>query len=296
MSESWLDLFSNAKASSVEVPVSDHLPLVLHPSDSPPVRYYKSFKFENYWLSEKNCREVVTKSWENSHGLNIISRLTFCSSEIWRWGKNLSKKFQHNLDHYKQQMQTFHGRNDPHGVQSFKNAQRNYLKTLDQQCNYWRQRAKIFWLKGGDINSRFFHNSVKNRRRNNRIIKLKDSTGKWLTNKDDLGALMLNYFENLFTSAQGNTFSALQHIKSKITPSHNIVLIRPTQEEEVKFALFEINPDKSPGEDGFNPGFYQHFWDILGSEVTLFCNQVILTGKLPKDINSTQLALIPKKI
>lgn len=56
-----------------------------------------------------------------------------------------------------------------------------------------------------------------------------------------------------------------------------------------------MHPDKSPGSDGMSPGFYQSFWDIVGSEVTNFCNQFINSGKLPNDINRTQLVLIPKK-
>jgi len=34
--------------------------------------------------------------------------------------------------------------------------------------------------------------------------------------------------------------------------------------EEFKEAIFSMKPDKCPGPDGFNPGFFQKFWPICG--------------------------------
>jgi hypothetical protein len=43
----------------------------------------------------------------------------------------------------------------------------------------------------------------------------------------------------------------------------NDKLIEPFVSDEFKDAIFSIQVDKCPGSDGFNPGFYQHFRDIL---------------------------------
>lgn len=56
-----------------------------------------------------------------------------------------------------------------------------------------------------------------------------------------------------------------------------------------------MHPDKYQGPDGFNPDFYQAFWDILGSDITHLCNNFIASGKLPQGFNSTHIVLIPKK-
>ncbi|XP_019190001.1 PREDICTED: uncharacterized protein LOC109184455 [Ipomoea nil] len=37
----------------------------------------------------------------------------------------------------------------------------------------------------------------------------------------------------------------------------NIALLRPYESDEVRSALFAMFPDKAPGADGMNPGFYQ---------------------------------------
>lgn len=55
-----------------------------------------------------------------------------------------------------------------------------------------------------------------------------------------------------------------------------------------------MHPDKSPGLDGLNPGFYQAYWDIIGWEVTNMCNQFLDSSTLQHPLNITNLVLIPK--
>lgn len=59
-------------------------------------------------------------------------------------------------------------------------------------------------------------------------------------------------------------------------------------------ALSSMHPDKSPGPDGLNPGFYQHFWDITGKDVILACLSYLNTRSLP-GLNDTTIVFIPKK-
>ncbi|CAH9124076.1 unnamed protein product [Cuscuta epithymum] len=54
-------------------------------------------------------------------------------------------------------------------------------------------------------------------------------------------------------------------------------------------------PDKSPGPDGMSPGFFQHFWNTVGPEVVRFCSELFIKGRVPKEVNITNLVLIPKK-
>ena len=56
-----------------------------------------------------------------------------------------------------------------------------------------------------------------------------------------------------------------------------------------------MHPDKTSGPDGFNPAFFQHFWELLGKEVFKYCQQWLIEGKFPNNVNDTTLVLIPKK-
>lgn len=71
-------------------------------------------------------------------------------------------------------------------------------------------------------------------------------------------------------------------------------LLKHFTEKELWAALKGMDPIKAPGTDGFSTLFYQHYWSIVGTDVSSFCLTVLL-GKLAiEDINTTQIVLIPK--
>lgn len=186
-------------------------------------------------------------------------------------------------------------RHDPDGIFLFKEAQSEYLRVLRQQSDYWHQRAKQFWLKDGDVNSSFFHKAVKRRQHANRIMKLKDSTGNWIERGTQLNSLITSYFNDLFYPSTGNFDSVANCIQPIISDVQNATMSRTVSILEVKEALFDMKTEKSPDPDGLNLGFYQHFWDVVGSELHTFCSDFFSTGRLPININSTNIVLIPKK-
>lgn len=85
-------------------------------------------------------------------------------------------------------------------MHNFDEARGEYISLLDQQNRYWKQRAKAFWLKGGDANTCYFHNVVNKGRRINKIQKLKDPNGIWVHEREDMHRLMFRYFDDIFTS------------------------------------------------------------------------------------------------
>ncbi|XP_019181633.1 PREDICTED: uncharacterized protein LOC109176682 [Ipomoea nil] len=87
----------------------------------------------------------------------------------------------------------------------------------------------------------------------------------------------------------------LNCLQPSITSDQNGFLCATISPKEVKTAVFSMHPDKSLGPDGFNLGFHQAFWDILGNDMVLLCNDFLSSGRLPQDLNTTQLVLIPKK-
>lgn len=67
-------------------------------------------------------------------------------------------------------------------------------------------------------------------------------------------------------------------VSSKITREQNEELLAPIEEVEVKKALFNMHPDKSPSLEGMSPGFYQKFWKIVGTDVVQVVNEFFETG------------------
>ena len=63
-----------------------------------------------------------------------------------------------------------------------------------------------------------------------------------------------------------------------VTPDMNHTLLQPYTAEEVKWALFQMHPSKSPGSDGMSPFFFQKYWHIIGRDVTTVVLSVLQSG------------------
>lgn len=44
-------------------------------------------------------------------------------------------------------------------------------------------------------------------------------------------------------------------------------LVRLVEDNEIKKALFAMNPHKSPGSDRMTPLFFQKYWHIVGHDI-----------------------------
>uniref|UniRef100_A0A803PLI3 Reverse transcriptase domain-containing protein n=1 Tax=Cannabis sativa TaxID=3483 RepID=A0A803PLI3_CANSA len=66
-------------------------------------------------------------------------------------------------------------------------------------------------------------------------------------------------------------------------------------DDEVRKALFQMHPDKSPGPDGMTPGFFQKYWHVVGQDVISQVKQFFVTGSFPHALNETNIVLVPKK-
>ncbi|KAL8158305.1 hypothetical protein AgCh_002851 [Apium graveolens] len=153
----WRNLFPDAEIKVVEVSTSDHLPLFLHLNKKIYVPKSRRFKFENLWLREKDCKEIVESSWNEERDASILWKIHNCSNKLEEWGGGIVKEFKQNLQNARNEMRRFRARKDRYGVRKYDIAMQEYHELLKRQEVYWQQRAKQFWLREGDSNSRFFH-------------------------------------------------------------------------------------------------------------------------------------------
>ena len=58
--------------------------------------------------------------------------------------------------------------------------------------------------------------------------------------------------------------------------------------------LRTMHPLKAPRADGFHAHFYQHNWDIMGSDISRFIETIFITARIPEDLTRIKLVLIPK--
>ena len=148
---------------------------------------------------------------------------------------------------------------DEASIQQLKEATVKFSSLLNQQETYWKQRAKQFWLVFRDSNTKFFHQFASSRKRKNSFDKLKDEHDQWYNWESGLQNIIKNYFIDIFSSRGCDRAAIFNCVRSKVIEAYNQDLTRPFEASKIEEAIFAMHPDKLPGLDGMNLGFYQHF-------------------------------------
>ena len=82
---------------------------------------------------------------------------------------------------------------------------------------------------------------------------------------------------------------------SMIPPEEAHCLVDPVTLPEIEGALKYFKKDRSPGPDGWPVEFFLHFFELLGKDLLVAVDFSRTSGHITPSINSTFLALIPKK-
>ena len=133
------------------------------------------------------------------------------------------------------------------------------------------------------------------RAKKNKISKLKDGKGNWVSRTDELEAMATSYFQELFSHDPNlNPEDIVRLFEPKVSDDLNASLCREFTNKEISDALFEIVPLKAPGSDGFPARFYQRNWGIMNHDVIAAVKLFFSIEQMPPSINHTAIVLIPK--
>ena len=72
-------------------------------------------------------------------------------------------------------------------------------------------------------------------------------------------------------------------------------LTKLVTEEEIRDVILKMPSNKTPGPDGYTTEFFKASWSIIGKDLTVAVQSFFQKRFLPKGLNATILALIPKK-
>jgi len=83
------------------------------------------------------------------------------------------------------------------------------LERLENQVDmFWRQQAHVRWLQEGDRNTSFFHAMCRERRKRNRIGRLRKDDGSWVEVEEEKRSFIANYFFGSFQDTWWPSFTA----------------------------------------------------------------------------------------
>lgn len=104
----------------------------------------------------------------------------------------------------------------------------------------------------------------------NQVHEPKDDAGVGVDWNTGIANLLDKYFEKLFCASQPNWKEVIDCVLESIMDEQNAKLLKPVSTVEIKRALFQIHPDKSPGPDDISPAFFQKHWAIVGNNMLIW--------------------------
>ncbi|XP_070049634.1 uncharacterized protein [Nicotiana tomentosiformis] len=180
-------------------------------------------------------------------------------------------------------------------------AEKDRAKRSFQYCNVWDQhplfleRVKAGWevqiqgckilqvvkklkmMKRGlkQLNSQYFENIVGEVDEDRTIPPTakqgKLDKGDWQSDPDVIAKNFVNYYVELLG----------QNSPTRVKAREGFIKMGPN------------DSSKSPGPDSFGSGFFKAVWSIIGEDITAAILEFFHNGKLLKQLNSTNIALIP---
>lgn len=200
------------------------------------------------------CLDIIQNSWSNNRFVTIQEKLENCKAPLTAWGREIIWTFKERISMCKKTLRMLRGKRDEDSINRYKETQNKLAEIYLQKEIYWRQRSKQLWLQFGDRNTKYFHTSATNRKKNNTILKLQDDSGSWKDRDDGLHKLIEDYFSDIFSTVGVECEGVLSEVQHRISENQNNWLLEEIRSEEVKAALFSMSPDKAHGLDGYTPG------------------------------------------
>jgi hypothetical protein len=146
-----------------------------------------------------------------------------------------------------------------------------------------------------DLNTKYFHLSTLIKRRSNDVNFLKLDYGIWVSSRADVGSNFSDHFTNLFSSLNPIIeVEMLDLFTQVITKEDNLAICTIPFEMEVVQTLASRGSQKAPSPNNYTAPFFKKYWDIVKDDVLNFVWNFFRNDHLPRELNHTFLALIPK--
>jgi hypothetical protein len=162
------------------------------------------FRFEASWLEEEKCQEVVEEAWKmavDGNAASVHDAIKAVASGLGHRSKNVLGDLEKRVKFLKKELERCQRSGISKEQVVREKVLRFKLERVEEQIDtYWKQRAHVKWLEKGDRNTSFFHAACTERRRQNRIGKLRRDDGGWVEREEEKKSFITNYFVQLFRS------------------------------------------------------------------------------------------------
>jgi len=207
----WLEKWSGSKLYAEGRIVSDHYALILKDIniDCGP----KPFRYLDVWQKDVRFKELVRTKWESydirGNGLYVLKeKLKRLKFDIRNWNKYVFGDVNKQKVELEKRIQVLDGKDDEGELSvDDREERRQLLAELGQvrvkQEVILQQKARLRWVSQGDLNTKFYHSSIKWRRMHNGINGLKVGD-QWCDDPVEVKARVKEFIEGRFSRGEDN--------------------------------------------------------------------------------------------
>lgn len=96
------------------------------------------------WIKKIECLEVVRESWSSLGARSIMEKIHYASLKLEKWGGGRVKQMVDKIKKFQRQLRQLRSRRDAYRVNKYNEIKWEFMKLLEQQGVYCKQRAKKF--------------------------------------------------------------------------------------------------------------------------------------------------------
>ncbi|GLT98273.1 hypothetical protein SLE2022_157850 [Rubroshorea leprosula] len=283
--------------------ISDHCAMVLKSksTDWGP----KPFRVLDAWQQHPEFKKAVEDKWremtvEGFAGYKCKQKLKLLKEFLKGWNKEVFGNMEAQYVQAVKKIEQVDLQNEVADLEELEIVKRQegfseMWDVLRKRELIWKHKSRNRWIREGDANTRFFHNVANGRRAQNNIAGLMRD-GEWIEDPEAVKDEIVKYFRNLFQGDPWNRPKPEGIKFQNISEEKKEWLERPFSVEEIEEGLRSCDGSKAPGPDGYNFNFLKFAWHCIKEDFISFFSEFHRNGKLVRGLNSSFLALVPKKL